>query len=558
MRKQIYRVSAALAVVFLVASALWAGGHTPFEVVSTVPTDGERGVALDQVLTATFSQDLDCSTIQSPATTFTLTTGTGHHGVAVAGTVTCLDAVATFTPSSALIANTDYTARISDKVKDDEAHEKRLESDFVWSFKTGAGAVAPTVTAVTPPNGATGVALNTKVTAEFDQAMNPASINTSTFTLTFGRHNTSVRGTITYDATDNIATFTPNAPLQSNTLYTATIKACTTRDGMLVISPDCGCSSPPVPPMTCLSNPQGTGLASSFVWTFTTGVVADVIPPTVISTIPGNGATGVPQNQIVTATFSESMLGSTITTTPPQFTLEDLNTSTFVTNYPGVVTYTLVGTTATFTPGALLVSGHTYQATIETGVTDLAGNHLVSNYVWTFTIGSGVSSTPPTVLSTNPINSGTVCTNGALNATFSAAMDFGTFNSGTFYVIGPSPITTPPVAGTLSIDVTGTIVTFTPTLPLTSGGSYQATITTGVTDLFNNPLGSNHVWSFTVSGTCLAAVPLNAAEPFAVLSGVYGVTNTGLTTVITGNLGTTATAYSALTGFHDLTVLPYV
>src|SRR5208282_2656690 len=101
MRKAIYRILATMAVVFLVASGLCAGGPiTSFKVSSTIPADGAGGVAEDQVLTATFNQDVKCSTIQSPATTFTLTSGAGHHGVAVGGTVTCSGMVATFTPSS--------------------------------------------------------------------------------------------------------------------------------------------------------------------------------------------------------------------------------------------------------------------------------------------------------------------------------------------------------------------------------------------------------------------------------------------------------------------------
>jgi len=253
----------------------------------------------------------------------------------------------------------------------------------------------------------------------------------------------------------------------------------------------------------------------------------------------------VPLNQIITATFSKAMAPLTVTT-PPQFILQ--KTSGLVT-VPGTVTYAVIGNTASFTPTLNLLPSTNYTATIETGVTDLAGNYLVSNYVWKFTTGAATVTTAPTVVSTNPANNGTVCINGAINATFSEAMDFGTFNSGTFYVTGPASA---PVLGTLSEDVTGTIVTFTPTSPLTSGTTYQATITTGVTDLFGNPLGSNHVWNFTASGTCVAAVALNSAAPFGVLGGGGGVTNSGILTVINGDMGTTG-ASTLVVGFHDLT-----
>jgi len=523
MKKEVIRTFATMAVVFLVVTALYAGAKTtPFVVSSTVPTILASGVAEDQVLTVTFNQDLNCTTVTT--STFTLQSVAKHPG-AVAGTVACFGMVATFTPSSPLAANTNYTATITNKVKDENGQTLLL--CFVWWFKTGCSLAAPTVTAVTPLNKATGVALNTKITAAFDQAMNPQTINSSTFTLT-APGNKAVKGKVTYDTTNNIATFMPSANLLVKTMYTATITSCVT-------------------------NLNGTEMVSNFVWTFTTGAAPDVIPPTVISTIPLTGppaAIDVPLNQIITATFSEAMTASTITT-PPQFTLQVTSTSAPVS---GVVTYAAVGNTATFKPSAALTGSTEYTATILTGVTDLAGNHLVSNYVWIFTTGAAAVTTPPTVVSTSPVSSGTVCINGAINATFSEAMDFALFNTATFYVTGSASA---PVLGTLSIDVTGTIVTFTPTSNLTSGNSYTATITTGVTDLLGNALASTYVWSFTASGTCVAAVPLNSAAPFGGFGGGAGMTNQGINTVINGDIGTTGVS-TTMTGFHDTTsTTPY-
>jgi hypothetical protein len=515
MRKEIIRIFATMAVVFLVVSALWAGSNNNrFLVISTVPTDRARGVPTDQMLTVTFNQKVNCTTITKSS--FTLQVGT-VFGRDVKGLLGCLGTQATFTPASDLEPNTKYTATISDAVKDVNGQRIVYVSCYIWSFRTGSGPIPPTVTAVTPLNGATGVALNLKViTATFDQAMNPATIIAANFTVSGG-----VTGTVSVDITGTIATFKiTSGNLTASTTYTATIT-------------------------TGVENLDDNAMASNFVWTFKTGAAPDLIPPTVISTIPLSGATGVPLNQIITATFSKAMAPLTVTT-PPQFILQ--KTSGLVT-VPGTVTYAVIGNTASFTPTLNLLPSTNYTATIETGVTDLAGNYLVSNYVWKFTTGAATVTTAPTVVSTNPANNGTVCINGAINATFSEAMDFGTFNSGTFYVTGPASA---PVLGTLSEDVTGTIVTFTPTSPLTSGTTYQATITTGVTDLFGNPLGSNHVWNFTASGTCVAAVALNSAAPFGVLGGGGGVTNSGILTVINGDMGTTG-ASTLVVGFHDLT-----
>jgi hypothetical protein len=56
------------------------------------------------------------------------------------------------------------------------------------------------------------VPLNQAVSATFTEAMNPLTITTGTFQLT-GPGGVAVIGTVSYDAINFIATFTPTAPL---------------------------------------------------------------------------------------------------------------------------------------------------------------------------------------------------------------------------------------------------------------------------------------------------------------------------------------------------------
>jgi hypothetical protein len=55
-------------------------------------------------------------------------------------------------------------------------------------------------------------------------------------------------------------------------------------------------------------------MVSNYVWSFTTGAAAVIIPPTVTLTDPLNNATSVGFNKKIAATFSETMDASTITT----------------------------------------------------------------------------------------------------------------------------------------------------------------------------------------------------------------------------------------------------
>jgi len=77
----------------------------------------------------------------------------------------------------------------------------------------------PAVTTTFPEDGDTGVWLDVVVLANFNQPMDPTSLDTSTFTLTRGTE--VVQGTVNY--ADGTATFTPSEQLSPFVTYTATV-----------------------------------------------------------------------------------------------------------------------------------------------------------------------------------------------------------------------------------------------------------------------------------------------------------------------------------------------
>jgi hypothetical protein len=431
-------------------------------VISTVPANGATGVPINQVLSATFSKAMNPATITNA--TFTLA---GPGGVAVTGVVayTATGSVATFTPSVSLAYGTLYTATITTSATDTTGYP--LAANYVWTFTT---ATRPTVIATIPVNGATGVPLSQVLSATFSKALNCATITTTSFFVT-GPGTTAVAGTVS--CTGAVATLTPTVPLLANTLYTGTIT-------------------------TSVTDASGDPLAGNYSWTFRT--VPATTAPTVISTSPANGATAVPINQAITATFSEAMNAATINATT--FTLKTAG-GVAVT---GVVTYTAAGSVATFTPATSLALSTVYTATITTGAMDLAVTALASNYVWTFTTAAAPDTTRPTVISTIPANLAIgVPLNQVIAATFSEAMNAATINSTTFTLAGPGAT---PVAGQVAYASVGSTATFTPTANLTANTLYTATITTGATDLAGNALAVNYVWTFTTGTTVDTTKPM--------------------------------------------------
>ncbi len=468
---------------------------TPPTVASVTPLSGTAGICPNAVVTATFSKAMNPSTIN--ATTFTVAPG-------VVGIIThdSTNTIFTFTPSAPLALSTGYTATITTGATD--MFGNRLASNFVWTFTTGANPCAPpTVVSVFPVSGTTGICPNTLVTATFNRAMNPSTINATTFTLV-GPGNTPVTGVVTYTGTT--ATFAPSSALAFTTLYTATIT-------------------------TGAKDTFGNALASNFVWTFTTSS-ALCAPPTVISVTPLSGMTGVCPSTVVTATFSRAMNPATINTAT--FTLTGPGT----TPVTGVVTYT--ASTATFTPSNPLTLNTLYTATITTGAKDVFGIALASNFVWSFTT-STTACAPPTVVSVAPPNGASVCPNALVTALFSEAMKSSTINTTTFTLAGPG---TTPVAGAVTYDAATDVATFTPNNALAANVLYTATITTGAQDLAGDPLAADYVWSFTTSSPS-CSVPLGTACTYGILGGST-VTNLGPSNV-TGDIG--VWPGTAITGF---------
>ncbi|PJA99554.1 MAG: hypothetical protein CO127_10250 [Ignavibacteria bacterium CG_4_9_14_3_um_filter_36_18] len=450
-----------------------AAAIVPPAVTYTDPVNGATSVPINQKIAATFSVEMDASTVTT--STFTLLHGTS----AVSGFVSYSGTTAIFAPSSNLVPNTAYTATITNATKDLAGNA--MATDYVWSFTTGPTAVVtpPTVSSTDPINGEIGVPFNQKIAAAFSKTMDATTITASTFTLTQGTN--SVSGFVSYSGTTAI--FAPAANLLPNTSYKATIT-------------------------TGAKDLAGNALASNYVWNFTTGAAAVITPPTVSFTDPANAEVGVALNQKVAATFSKTMDASTITTAT--FTLKQGTTSV-----SGFVSYT--GTTATFVPLSNLAPNATYSAAITTGAKDLAGNALVNDYLWSFTTGSAIVVTPPTVSSTNPANSEIdVALNQKIAATFSKTMDASSITASTFILMNG----TTPVFGFVSYS--GTTGIFAPASNLLPFTRYTATITTGVKDLNGNSMVNDYVWSFTTGAapviippTVSSTDPANAATNVA-------------------------------------------
>jgi hypothetical protein len=270
--------------------------------------------------------------------------------------------------------------------------------------------VAPVVIFTTPSYGTQGVPKNIIVTVTFDEAMDPDTINDTTFTVETG--STAQPGSVAYLPDHNMAIWTPTFDFYSNTVYTGRLS-------------------------TDIRDASGNRLQSEYTWTFQTGETSDGSPPTIDFNFPNIGALDVGINIDIVAGFTESLDPSSV------------NGSTFglfqgTNQVEGAVHYFDSSYTVVFVPSAELLPGASYTARASGSIRDLAGNALGSNVEWSFTTGATSDTDPPSIVlatstSLNPVslvNSVNVQVDDRILVQFDEDMNPETINSTTFYVEG--------------------------------------------------------------------------------------------------------------------------
>jgi hypothetical protein len=343
---------------------------------------------------------------------------------------------------------------------------------------------APTVTSTVPVAGASGVAVNSAVTATFSEDVDAATVTASSFTVR-NSDGTAVRAAITYNAAGRSATLTPTAPLAPASAYTVAVAGGTAG----------------------VADVAGNRLATDRTWGFST---LAPVPDTTID--PASGPSGT-----VTATSASFAFSS------------DQPGAAFLCSLDGAAA---TACASPWTTGAPLADGpHTFQVTAWTMYGGADPNP--AQRTWT------VDTTPPAVTAVTPVDgSTTAATTAAVGATFSEPVAPATLSSSTFTLTGAGGAA---VAATVAWDAgTGSAV-LTPAAPLPAGAGFTVTVKggpAGVADVAGNRMAADRVWHFTTAATATSTTFTPVAD--ARVEKAHASTNYGSSTSLAVDTGKAA------------------
>ncbi|UCG69033.1 MAG: Ig-like domain-containing protein [Thermoplasmata archaeon] len=347
-------------------------------IISTLPSDSAINIGLDQVVTVTFTEAMNTSSL-----TFSCFPDPGGWSSSWGSG----DTVVIFS-HNAFMDSTTYTFHIAN-VKDIAGNN--LVPGAVpnpWSFTT-EDITAPTITATTPPNGAKNILLNQDVIITFSESMDNTTVTCTCLPDPGG-------WSVVWNGGNTVATFSHN-PFIEATTYTFHVTGGNDLAGDSLVAGS-------------IPNP----------WSFTT---QDITEPQIIATLPINGSIDISLNANIVVTFSKAMDTSSV----DYICIPD----------PGgwSESWSAGNIVVTFSHNPL-ANGTTYGFQITSGK-DIMGNDLIPHTVpnpWSFTtIGKLVA---PQITWTSPANNAVnLDPNTNIIVTFSQEIDPSSLN----YICTPDP-----------------------------------------------------------------------------------------------------------------------
>lgn len=360
-----------------------------------------------------------------------------------------------------------------------------IQSGVTSRFTTNSGNPAdsnpPLVSSHTPASGITNASLTIVPTITYNEALDAASVHGNTISLKIG--GTKVSGTITLGANNKTCTFTPDALLTQNTVYTMQ------GSGVQDIA----------------GNVQSGNSGLSFTFTPTKPIITDVSP------VSGSVGVSFAQGTQISVTFNQDIASSSITSGTIQVKVSGASIG-----YSGsLIRDPSNAKKIVFTAQSGFSGGKLHQFIMKSGgVTDLFGIATQSGIISTFTTTS-TDSTAPFVLSHTPISGATaIALITSPVVVYNEQLLSSTVNTSTV-LLKKGGIN---VAGSVSLGADLKTCTFSPSTDLDQNTLYTMTAS-GVKDLASNTqtAASGLSYPFTTTTNLNSVYNVNDNGSFTIL-----------------------------------------
>ena len=481
---------------FTTGTVAFGGGS--FTVSGTNPVSGATGVSVSSPVTFTMSNLINPASV-NPNTVFVYDPAIGGSQV-VAGTYSVSGNTVIFTPLTPYPGNTLMNMGVYGLA--DEAGNLDYQLGYSFTTANTVDHTAPTVT-ITPSNGATNVGLNTQVVLTFSKSINPSTISSNSVNMWNG--DVPLNPSISVSRDNRTVVLNPGVgQLPSGATLTVTLTGAIQDFSGNALTPTSS-------QFTLTTAPSGTA-------------------PTVIAMRPGNGATNVPANTVVTLFASMAMNASSIAGA--------LHVSDNGVLVSGAVQLFSSGQVIEFTPTVAFTPGDLIQVFLDSTAQSANGVAL-SSFSGQFTVAGSPANTTAQVQTVNPSPNATkVPLNTIVQIEYNEALAAATVNNinVTLYQYSTSTYLTP----TLSLAGGGQAVQIQPTSNLAPNSQYQACVA-GVTNIDGVPV-QTYCFTFyagtavdTAAPTIKSVAPPNAATNIGTNAGVSVTFNKAINPVsVTG------------------------
>ncbi len=353
---------------FSIEFATFMDLESPF-VVNVSPNPGSSDIDPGSNIVVTFSEPIDQSTVDS--ITFSVTS----NGTSISGTYafSSNSVTVTFNPYNDFQDYADCNIQLTSGIQDLVGNPLSIgvfESSFTISDLN-----SPTVLNITPDSGSTEVDPTSIIVVEFSEPIDTATITASTFKVSSGGIN--ISGVFTFSSSTDTVMFTPDSELQDNTTCNIQLTS-----GIKDIA----------------GNPLSVVFEASFV-------TSDITAPFVVSTIPGDGATGQSLSTPVQIFFSENVDAGSIDVSKFGFySVTSVGPGNIDTSYIPLSLVSTTGHIITLSVDETLEYESAYYISVFDGaVSDSSGNSFSQSHVSTFTTELAPDLTPPFIIEVTPI-----------------------------------------------------------------------------------------------------------------------------------------------------------